>query len=123
MEKFMDKLREFYKKLSFTQVLVWGYLLLVLISSAILSLPDCARDGVHTPYFECVFITTSAFSGTGLTLYDTYQHWSFLGQVVILIVMQIGGIGFMSMTIFMLSFTNKKIGLNPASPCVSRWAA
>lgn len=111
MDNITDKINRFYKKLTFTQVLVWGYLLLVIVGAFILSFPFCSREGVHTPYFECVFITTSAFSGTGLTLYDTYTHWSFAGQVVLLIVMQIGGIGFMSMTIFMLSFTNKKIGL------------
>ena len=111
MSDITDKINKFYKKLTFTQVLVWGYLLLVLVGAFILSFPFCSREGIHTPYFECVFITTSAFSGTGLTLYDTYTHWSFAGQVVLLIVMQIGGIGFMSMTIFMLSFTNKKIGL------------
>lgn len=107
----LEKIRGVYKKLTFTQVLVFGYLLIVLLGAAILMLPVSSRDGIHTPYFECVFITTSAFSGTGLTLYDTYQHWSFFGQVVLLIVMQIGGIGFMSITLFMLSFTNKKIGL------------
>ncbi|MCR5120922.1 MAG: ATPase [Ruminococcus sp.] len=111
MSDITDKINKFYKKLTFTQVLVWGYLLLVLVGAFILSFPFCSREGIHTPYFECVFITTSAFSGTGLTLYDTYTHWSFAGQLVLLIVMQIGGIGFMSMTIFMLSFTNKKIGL------------
>ena len=111
MDNISDKIKSVYKKLTFSQVLVFGYLLLVLVGAAVLTLPVSARDGIHTPYFECVFITTSTFSGTGLTLYDTYSHWSFFGQVVLLIVMQIGGIGFMSITLFMLSYTNKKIGL------------
>ena len=111
IENLKERVRDIYKKLSFTRVLVCGYLLLVLISALILMFPISSRDGIFTPYFECVFMTTSALSGTGLTLYDTYSHWSFFGQVVILIVIQIGGIGFMSMTIFMLSFTSKKIGL------------
>lgn len=111
LEDLTERVRDIYKKLSFTRVLVCGYLLLVLVSALILMFPISSRDGIYTPYLECVFMTTSALSGTGLTLYDTYSHWSFFGQVVILIVIQIGGIGFMSMTIFMLSFTSKKIGL------------
>ena len=111
LENLTEKVRDVYKKLTFTQLLMFGYLLLILFGALILMFPVSSRSGTFTPYFECVFMSASALSGTGLTLYDTYQHWSFFGQVVLLIIIQIGGIGFMSMTIFMLSFTNKKIGL------------
>lgn len=110
-ERIKDGIGDLYKKLTFTQLLVYGYLFLVLFGALILMLPVSSREGHMTPYFECVFMATSALSGTGLVLYDTYQHWSFFGQAVLLIVIQIGGIGFMSMTIFALSFTNKKIGI------------
>lgn len=106
-----DRVRKFVNGLSFTQILVLGYMGLVLVSAVILVLPVSSRTGDVTPLGECIFMTTSALSGTGLVLYDTYSHWSFFGQVIILIVIQIGGIGFMSMTVFALSFTSKKIGL------------
>lgn len=110
-EKFSDICTAVYKKLSFTQILVYGYLAVILISALLLMLPASSSSGKSTNYLECVFMTTSALSGTGLVLYDTYEHWSFLGQLIILIVIQIGGIGFMSLTIFALSFTSRKIGL------------
>lgn len=106
-----DRVRKAINRLSFTQTLVLGYMGLVLVSAVILTFPFCSRAGEYTPIGECIFMTTSALSGTGLVLYDTYSHWSFIGQIVILIVIQIGGIGFMSMTVFALSFTSKKIGL------------
>lgn len=99
------------KKLSFTQILVFGYLLVTLVSAAVLTLPVSTRSRTVTPFDDCLFTTTSAISGTGLVLFDTYSHWSLFGQIVVLIVIQIGGIGFMSMAIFALSYTNKKIGL------------
>ncbi len=108
---FIVKLRKRLNKLSFTQTLLFGYLGLVLFSAVILTLPAAARSGNSTPLQECIFMTTSALSGTGLVLYDTYEHWSLFGQIIILIVIQVGGIGFMSLTVFMLSFTSKKIGL------------
>lgn len=109
--KLADRVRRLVNGLSFTQILVLGYMGLILVSAVILMLPVSARDSEITPLGECIFMTTSALSGTGLVLYDTYQHWSLFGQIVLLIVIQIGGIGFMSMTVFALSFTSKKIGL------------
>ncbi len=106
-----ERIRKTINRLSFTQILVLGYLGLVLVSAVILVLPISSRSGEITPIGECIFMTTSALSGTGLVLYDTYSHWSFFGQFIILIVIQVGGIGFMSMTVFALSFTNKKISL------------
>ena len=99
------------KKMSFTQFLMFGYSLVVVIGALILCLPISSSDRVFTPLHHCIFTTTSALSGTGLTLYDTYSYWSFFGQIIILIVIQIGGVGFMSIALFALSFMGKKIGL------------
>jgi trk system potassium uptake protein TrkH len=107
----LDKIRLFFKKMSFTQILVFGYSVLILISALILMLPISSRTGEFTALDDCIFTSTSALSGTGLTLFDTYTHWSLFGQIILLIVIQVGGIGFMSMAIFALSFTGKKIGL------------
>lgn len=101
----------FFKRMSFTQFLMFGYSILILIGGVLLMLPISTRERIFTPLHKCVFTTTSALSGTGLTLFDTYSYWSLFGQIVILIIIQVGGIGFMSMAIFALSFTNRKIGL------------
>lgn len=101
----------FLKRMSFTQFLMFGYSLVILVGAVILALPVSSTDRVFTPLNHCVFTTTSALSGTGLTLYDTYSYWSLFGQAVILIIIQIGGVGFMSIGLFALSFMGKKIGL------------
>lgn len=103
--------KRLFKKMSFTQFLIFGYSVVILLGALLLMFPFSSTGRVFTPLHHCVFTTTSALSGTGLTLYDTYSHWSLFGQIVILIVMQIGGIGFMSIGLFALSFMGKKIGL------------
>ena len=99
------------RKLSFSQFLMFGYSLVILIGAALLCLPVSSTERVYTPLHHCIFTTTSALSGTGLTLHDTYTYWSLFGQIVILIIIQIGGVGFMSIGLFALSFMGKKIGL------------
>ncbi|SDA21998.1 trk system potassium uptake protein TrkH [Ruminococcus sp. YE71] len=111
VSRIADKFTAFKRKLTFTQYLVWGYLLLILVGALVLMFPVSSRERQFTNYLECCYTATSALSGTGLMLYDVYTHWSLFGQAVILVIIQIGGIGFMSMAIFALSFTSRKIGL------------
>ncbi|SEL23086.1 TrkH family potassium uptake protein [Ruminococcus albus] len=99
------------RKMSFTQSLMFGYSIVIMVGALLLCLPISTTERVRTPLNHCVFTTTSALSGTGLTLHDTYTYWSLFGQIVILIIIQIGGIGFMSIGLFALSFMGKKIGL------------
>ena len=99
------------KRMSFTQFLMFGYSVVILVSALLLMLPISSTDRVFTPLNACVFTTTSALSGTGLILFDTYTYWSLFGQIIILLVIQVGGIGFMSIALFAMSFTGKKIGL------------
>lgn len=107
----MEKIKNFFKKMSFTQILMLGYSIVILLSAILLSFPVCSKKHSFTAINDCIFTAVSAISGTGLVLFDTYEHWSVFGQIVLLIVIQIGGIGFMSMAIFALSYTGKKIGL------------
>ena len=111
ISKITAKISNFKKKLSFTQYLVCGYFLLIMIGAVILMLPISSRERKFTNFLECCYTATSALSGTGLMIHDVYSHWSLFGQIVMLVIIQIGGIGFMSMAIFALSFTSKKIGL------------
>ncbi|MBR1864202.1 MAG: ATPase, partial [Ruminococcus sp.] len=98
-------------KMSLTQFLMFGYSLVILVGAILLAFPFSSTERVFTPLNKCVFTTTSALSGTGLTLFDTYSYWSLFGQIVILIIIQVGGIGFMSIGLFAMSFMGKKIGL------------
>lgn len=97
--------------LSPTKVIMWGYCLIILVGSVLLCLPISSRSGVATNFLDCVFTATSATCVTGLVIYDTYTHWTLFGQLVILLLIQIGGLGFMTLAISAVTLTKKHIGL------------
>lgn len=79
------------------RVIVLGFLLIILIGTVLLSLPISTKSGSATPLLTALFTATSATCVTGLVIVDTYTHWNLFGQIVILIMIQIGGLGFMTM--------------------------
>ncbi len=91
------------KKLSPVQVIVYGFILVILTGSVLLTLPFSSAEGNFTSFLDSLFTATSAVCITGLTVVDTYSHWSVAGKVIIFLLIQIGGLGFMTMvtTIFM----------------------
>ncbi|NLL03746.1 MAG: Trk family potassium uptake protein, partial [Clostridiales bacterium] len=97
--------------LSPTKVIMWGYSLIILVGSVLLCLPVSSRSSTFTNFLDCVFTATSATCVTGLVIYDTYTHWSLFGQLVILLLIQIGGLGFMTLAISAVTLTKKHIGL------------
>ncbi len=98
-------------KLSYTEIIVFGTLLIIILGALILSLPVSSRNGIPTPFTDSLFTAASAFCVTGLVIYDTYTHWSLFGQIVILILIQIGGLGFMTVITLFSIFLRRKIGL------------
>lgn len=99
-------------KLSPMRILLGGYCLIIMMGTLLLLLPVSARDGAVTSLSDAFFTATSAACVTGLIRFDTFTHWSLFGQLVILVLIQIGGMGFVTITIFMTCFTGKKIGLS-----------
>lgn len=99
------------KQLSKTQTIALGFFIIICVGTALLMLPVCARDGQMTGFHDALFTATSATCVTGLVSVDTYQHWSLLGQIVILALIQIGGLGFITMGMFFSIFLKRKIGL------------
>ncbi len=98
-------------KLSVWQYLALGYLAVILLGSVLLILPFAAKDGEHTSYLNALFTSVSATCVTGLIAYDTAVHWSLFGQIVILLLIQTGGLGFMTfVSVFLLVF-RRGIGL------------
>ena len=97
------------------KLLLGGYLIIILVGTLLLTLPVSARGGEHTAISDCFFTATSATCVTGLIRYDTFTHWSLFGQLVILCMIQIGGVGFMTITILALVLARRKIGLNQRS--------
>lgn len=98
-------------KLNYTEIIVFGTLLLILAGAVLLSLPISSREGTATLFVDSLFTSASAFCVTGLVVYDTYTHWSLFGQLVIITLIQIGGLGFMTVITLFSMFLKRKIGL------------
>ena len=88
-----------------------GFLLLILIGSLLLMLPVSSRNGTSTPFLTALFTSASASCVTGLILVDTYSHWSLFGQLVLISLIQIGGLGFITLGTAVSLVLRKKIGL------------
>ncbi len=105
------KLRNQRFKLSPLRTIVLGYTGIILFGAILLTLPVSSRAGIWTSFEEALFTSTSATCVTGLVVQDTYTYWSLFGQIVILAMIQVGGIGFMTLAISALMLTKQKIGL------------
>lgn len=101
------------KKSRFTppQILVLGFALIILIGSGLLMLPVSSTDGLPLPFIDALFTATSATCVTGLVVVDTGSHFTMFGQIVIISLIQIGGLGFMSMATLFAFILRKKISL------------
>lgn len=99
------------KGFSGVQILTIGFIILILIGSIVLSLPISSVTGEYTNYLDSLFTSTSAVCVTGLVTLNTGAYWSIFGQVVIITLIQIGGLGFMSITAFVAMLLGKKITL------------
>lgn len=99
------------KRLHPTQILVGGFLAVILIGSILLSLPISSASGSYTSFEDALFTATSAVCVTGLVVVNTAAHWSLFGKIVILICIQIGGLGFMSLVSMIFVALGKRITL------------
>ena len=99
------------QKLSSIQLLSAGFAVIIFAGALALCLPICTTNGTSTPFIDSLFISTSATCVTGLAPMDIYTHWSFLGQLIILILIQIGGLGFMGLSMALLYFSGHKISI------------
>ncbi len=97
--------------MSFSQASFLAFLLLILVGTGALMLPVSTRPGRVTQLTDALFTATSAVCVTGLSVVDTYTHWSLVGQLVILLLIQVGGLGLMILVIGAFSVLGKRIGL------------
>jgi len=98
-------------KLSATQIIAIGFAAIILLGAGLLTLPAASRSGVSCGFFPALFTATSATCVTGLVLFDTYTQWSTFGQVVIITLIEIGGLGFMSAASTVVFLLRRKVGL------------
>ena len=94
-----------------TQTLVLGFLLMILLGALLLYLPVSSADNTSTPFIDCVFTSASASCVTGLTTLCTAEHWSVFGKIVILLLIQVGGLGFITLMTTVLLLAGKRITL------------
>ena len=99
------------KSLSATKIIALTFALIILVGALLLTLPAASRDGTSCGFRPALFTATSATCVTGLVLYDTWSQWSGFGQVGIISLIEIGGLGFMSAATMFVFFLRKKIGL------------
>lgn len=98
-------------KLKGVQILALGFMAIILIGAIVLSLPISSASGESTSFLDSLFTATSAVCVTGLVTVDTGTHWNMFGQTVIMILIEIGGLGFMSFTTLIAIILGKKITL------------
>ena len=104
-------LRKSNRTTSSFQVILLGFLGLILLGALILTLPLCSRDRSWTPFGDTLFTAVSASCVTGLVVRDTATHWSLLGQLVILILIQIGGLGVITVALTFFRLSGRRISL------------
>ena len=98
------------KRFDPARTLVIGFLIIIAAGTLLLWLPISSKDMKFTPVFDCLFTATSASCVTGLAVYDTYLHWSLFGQIVIALLIQVGGLGFVTIITFFNVAAGKKLG-------------
>ena len=103
------------KKLSYSQQIILGFLCVILLGSILLMLPISNVNGVWTSYIDCLFTSVSATCVTGLVVFDTASYWSYFGQFIILLLIQIGGLGVVTISLLGLIFAGKKVGIQQRS--------
>ena len=99
------------RALSPTKIIAVTFLILILTGAFLLTLPAATRDGQGCDFLQALFTATSATCVTGLTPFDTYTQWSGFGQGVLLCLIEVGGLGFMSMATLFVFLLRKRIGL------------
>ena len=97
-------------KLRTEQYIVVAFLAVILLGAALLTLPIASRSGTSCGFLTALFTATSSACVTGLVLVDTYVQWTAFGQIVILALIQIGGLGFMSVISVFFFLLHRKIG-------------
>lgn len=99
------------RHLSSTQIIVLGFLGAIFLGSLLLMLPAASAPGYHTDYLTALFTATTSICVTGLVVADTFSHWSFFGQFIILLLIQIGGFGVITMYSALMMLLKKNFSL------------
>ena len=109
MNRFL--MRNIHNHLTQTQFIAYGFFCIILTGTILLMLPISSRSGQSAGFLNALFTATSASCVTGLVIADTWTQWTLFGQLVIITLIQIGGLGFITIGIFVAMILRRKIGL------------
>lgn len=107
----MDKEVRKKRHLSQTQFIAYGFFTIILIGALLLMLPIANRSGKNLGFINCLLTATSATCVTGLVAADTWSQWTLFGQLVILAMIQIGGLGFITIGVFVSIILRRRVSL------------
>lgn len=107
----MEELLHKKMHLTSSQIIILGFAMVILMGALLLMLPISARNGEWTPFNETLFTATSAVCVTGLVLQDTATYWTEFGQFVIIILIQIGGLGVITVAASFALLSGRKISI------------
>lgn len=111
MKKIVKRVSNTVNKMEPTQIMVIGFAIVILIGAILLSMPISTQNGESIGFLDALFTSTSAVCVTGLIAVDTSTYWSFFGQLIIITLIQIGGLGFMTVTTLFSLIIKKRINL------------
>ncbi len=94
------------------RIIIFSFLFAVLLGTGLLLLPVSTAQGQHTDFMTALFTATTSVCVTGLVVVDTYIHWSLFGKVVILFLIQIGGLGIITVTSMLMLLAHKKFSIS-----------
>lgn len=109
-----EKIKRKFRMSSFQKIII-GFAGVVLLGALLLSLPISSREGIPTRFDEALFTSTSAVCVTGLVVKDTATYWSGFGQAIILVMIQIGGLGVITVAALISLIAGRKISLGQRS--------
>ena len=115
--------RKVLNQFSSARIILFGFIIMIFVGALILSLPISSRSKEFTPFIDALFTATSASCVTGLIVYDTATHWSLLGKIIIIAMIQCGGLGVVTMITVFTQVAGKKIGLRDRATLQSALSA
>ncbi|HHU01790.1 MAG TPA: Trk family potassium uptake protein [Christensenellaceae bacterium] len=101
--------------LSSSQIIILGFAALILLGSLLLMLPFATQSGQGASFFDALFTSTSAVCVTGLVIHDTATYWNTFGHVIIITLIQIGGMGIVTVAVAVFVLSGKRIDLKQRS--------
>ena len=103
------------KVFSSSRTIIFGFAAMIIVGTLLLMLPFSSKSGTATPFLDCLLTATSSSCVTGLIVHDTATHWSLFGQIVILLMIQTGGMGIVTMSILAVMLSGKRVNLTQRS--------